>query len=640
MARISSYPIDATPTLSDKVVGSDVNDLNATKNYTIGDILSLSPFNTLSATKMWYGNALSQPVETSALTYVAGGLGTVPNDTIAFNGATLLGDFTSINDDTSIVLGRSAVNIPNASNNSIYLGVQAGGNATVTYINNVVIGYQAQYYQVNARESVAIGHQSMMGTATWNGKATYYNTAVGTGTLKNLSDTNAGTDNNHGNTAIGAFALTNLKNQLENIGIGYNAGFSLETNNRENVVIGSNALNNNSISDSFDWNTVIGSRVGRNTVNGNIRGTRWNTAMGFDSFTVAGITPATTFEGAEQNTFIGYNAGANLQPQDALLPWSVTANTVLGSRAYISSGGDYNIAVGFEALADSHGDHNIAIGREAGGEFRNGDDNNISIGSFAEESATLLPAVKQQNIAIGNTTRQLAQGGIHNIAIGFESQKRNSGQGNITVGGLSMNSTSLNYTGSFNVGVGYGVLSMTGNGEYNTAVGNDAGFDIVSGSFNTAVGKGAGNSLPNAINTTCLGNEATAFGDNEVVLGNPFVTTLRCNTPVISGVSDQRDKTNIQPLGLGIDFLMDLNPVSWDWDRRDESMQGYKDVGFVAQELDSVRSQYSVEDILHKLVDKTNPDQYWAAPSVLIPVLVKAIQELKAEINELKNGTN
>jgi hypothetical protein len=69
-------------------------------------------------------------------------------------------------------------------------------------------------------------------------------------------------------------------------------------------------------------------------------------------------------------------------------------------------------------------------------------------------------------------------------------------------------------------------------------------------------------------------------------------------------------------------------------------MQGYKDAGFVAQELESVRSQYGAEDILRSLVDKTNPDQYYAAPSALIPVLVKAIQELKAEINELKNGTN
>ena len=43
MAKISTYPINATPTVSDKLIGTDPNDLNLTKNYTIAEILSL-PF--------------------------------------------------------------------------------------------------------------------------------------------------------------------------------------------------------------------------------------------------------------------------------------------------------------------------------------------------------------------------------------------------------------------------------------------------------------------------------------------------------------------------------------------------------------------------------------------------------------------
>ena len=41
MAKISSYPVDGTPDLADKLIGTDVNDSNITKNYTISDILSL-----------------------------------------------------------------------------------------------------------------------------------------------------------------------------------------------------------------------------------------------------------------------------------------------------------------------------------------------------------------------------------------------------------------------------------------------------------------------------------------------------------------------------------------------------------------------------------------------------------------------
>ena len=41
MAKISTYGIDASPNLGDKVIGTDVHDSNITKNYTLGDIYDL-----------------------------------------------------------------------------------------------------------------------------------------------------------------------------------------------------------------------------------------------------------------------------------------------------------------------------------------------------------------------------------------------------------------------------------------------------------------------------------------------------------------------------------------------------------------------------------------------------------------------
>jgi hypothetical protein len=41
MAKISTYVINASPTLSDKLIGTDVDDLSITKNFTLGDIASL-----------------------------------------------------------------------------------------------------------------------------------------------------------------------------------------------------------------------------------------------------------------------------------------------------------------------------------------------------------------------------------------------------------------------------------------------------------------------------------------------------------------------------------------------------------------------------------------------------------------------
>jgi hypothetical protein len=41
MARISTYPIISTPTLNDLLIGTDVDNLNNTKNFTISEIGSL-----------------------------------------------------------------------------------------------------------------------------------------------------------------------------------------------------------------------------------------------------------------------------------------------------------------------------------------------------------------------------------------------------------------------------------------------------------------------------------------------------------------------------------------------------------------------------------------------------------------------
>ena len=43
MAKISTYIIDSTPQLTDKVIGTDVNDNDITKNYLIQDIVDLVP---------------------------------------------------------------------------------------------------------------------------------------------------------------------------------------------------------------------------------------------------------------------------------------------------------------------------------------------------------------------------------------------------------------------------------------------------------------------------------------------------------------------------------------------------------------------------------------------------------------------
>jgi hypothetical protein len=66
-------------------------------------------------------------------------------------------------------------------------------------------------------------------------------------------------------------------------------------------------------------------------------------------------------------------------------------------------------------------------------------------------------------------------------------------------------------------------------------------------------------------------------------------------------------------------------------------MANVKDAGFIAQELDEVQQDFNSEEYM-KMVLKTNPEKLEAAPGKLIPVLVKAIQELSQEVERLKEG--
>jgi len=54
MGKISGYANDSTPNLGDKLIGTDVDNLNATKNFTVGQIVSLSNAN-LTATQVLNG---------------------------------------------------------------------------------------------------------------------------------------------------------------------------------------------------------------------------------------------------------------------------------------------------------------------------------------------------------------------------------------------------------------------------------------------------------------------------------------------------------------------------------------------------------------------------------------------------------
>jgi hypothetical protein len=225
-----------------------------------------------------------------------------------------------------------------------------------------------------------------------------------------------------------------------------------------------------------------------------------------------------------------------------------------------------------------------------------------------------------------------------------------SGNISIGIGNFRGLNTSGHMRGSYNIGMGVGCFTYLQGGDYNIGIGHGALMNLQSSyggtsygysNDNTAVGYFAGRYAYTGNNNTFIGNEAgpssaTANINNAIYLGNSSITSLKCNVQTISSLSDKRDKTNIETLPVGLDFINELKPVSFDWDRRDGTFKDKKDTGFIAQELDEVQVKYNVEDYL-ELVSKDDPDRLEASYGKLIPVLVKAIQELSEEVSSLKS---
>jgi hypothetical protein len=89
--------------------------------------------------------------------------------------------------------------------------------------------------------------------------------------------------------------------------------------------------------------------------------------------------------------------------------------------------------------------------------------------------------------------------------------------------------------------------------------------------------------------------------------------------------SDKRQKKNIIKSDLGIDFINKLNPVKYNWIDGDAKIH----YGLIAQEVESL----NIDNFGALYIEN---DNYGLNYSEFIAPMIKAIQELKAEIEELK----
>ena len=103
--------------------------------------------------------------------------------------------------------------------------------------------------------------------------------------------------------------------------------------------------------------------------------------------------------------------------------------------------------------------------------------------------------------------------------------------------------------------------------------------------------------------------------------------------------SDIRAKENISPSTLGLDFINDLNPVSYKWiDKREGTDKpDQTHYGIIAQEVIETLKKYGIDSLddfggIHR----DGESYYGARYQEFIPILMKAVQELSEEVKDLK----
>ena len=278
-----------------------------------------------------------------------------------------------------------------------------------------------------------------------------------------------------------------------------------------------------------------------------------------------------------------------------------------------------NTAVGVSALAaNTTGTNSVAIGYQAGFSQTTGSgQGNEFIGSGAGYANT----TGYYNTVVGRLGLNANTTGAQNVAVGLQALTANTtATNNVAVGVQSCQATT---TGGSNTGVGASALYTNTTGVLNSVLGAASGYGITTGNYNTIIGTYQGSAAP----ISATGANWIVLSDGQAVIGAYYQTSgangwfQKNNSAAWSITSDIRIKKNVESLDSGLSIIAALRPVEFDYIKNDKH-----DIGFIAQEYQTVLPNQIAEDADGMLSLNQN----------LVPYLVKAIQELKAEIEELK----
>ena len=333
----------------------------------------------------------------------------------------------------------------------------------------------------------------------------------------------------------------------------------------------------------------------------------------------------------------------------------------------IESGGNYNVVVGDEAgTAITTGDNNVMIGYSAGLLVNTAEDCTI-VGSLAGDAATTASGITLvgnkaggglttggDNTAIGKQALKVATEGTGNTALGKDAlEATTTSSNNTAVGKFSL---TLNTEGTGNTAIGVNSGKAVTTGVNNSFVGNEVGYNLTTGDANVYIGYNNTASAVGVDNEILIATNGNGGGTNTIKLqttGGSATLGLDGSDTSWAAASDSRLKKDVADSTVGLSFVNDLRPITFKWQNKDKVAvdlpqydadssdpifgEGKSHHGFIAQEVKAVIDSHSDvldgNNIWHEDPDGTQQ----LSQGNLVPMLVKAVQELSAKIAELES---
>jgi hypothetical protein len=243
-----------------------------------------------------------------------------------------------------------------------------------------------------------------------------------------------------------------------------------------------------------------------------------------------------TVKPAGYNTFLGYGCGNLTMGSTATYSWEASYNVGIGYYSLdANTKGAYSVGIGFHALgSNTEGSNNNAVGYYALGLNTTGVQNS-AFGFYALKANT----IGVNNTAVGDAALYFATTADNNTALGMHA-----------LYGLT--------TGEENIGIGVDAGTFQSNGSSVLETPEDS---IYIGNF-TKSGSDASGGEDAIDNEIVIGYNATGNGSDSIKLGNTSISALNCQV-ALTVDSDRRIKRNIVESSLGLDFVNQLSPVTF-----------------------------------------------------------------------------